>query len=216
MALIHRAELRPTKLELLEGWLPGRPWCPGGEATPPALQKVGAARFDDPAGEVGIEVLLVRHGGDGPLLHVPLTYRATPLPGAADALLATMEHSVLGTRYVYDACADPVYVAALVTAVLTGGRQADEVVEGDPGPRRPDVLLTGSGTPGTPVPALDALDALDAARDGDPAVLTAGGLVVEVLRVVGADRVPAAGGAALHATWPGHPDPVLLAVVRPR
>ena len=208
MALIHRAEIRPTKLDLLAPWLPGRPWYPGGSTGP--LQRVGSARFDDPAGEVGVEVLIVREGDDGPLLQVPVTYRAAPLPGAEHALIGTTEHSVLGLRHVYDACADPVYLAALARTVLTGGRQADEVVEGDPGPRAPDVVLAGSGRPGAAVPAVDAVDA---AVDGDPAVVTAGGLVVEVLRVL--DGAAAAGdGATLHASWAAHPEPVLVAVVR--
>jgi hypothetical protein len=45
---------------------------------------VSAYRFDDPAGEVGIETLLVRRGA-GPVLQVPLTYRGAPLAGAEDA-----------------------------------------------------------------------------------------------------------------------------------
>ena len=49
MAVIHRATLTPGKLELLAGWLPARPWCPGVED----LRQLGAYRFDDPAGEVG-------------------------------------------------------------------------------------------------------------------------------------------------------------------
>ena len=49
MALIHRATIRPTKLELLTDWVPSQPW---GE---PVLDLVGAFRFDDPDGEVGIE-----------------------------------------------------------------------------------------------------------------------------------------------------------------
>jgi hypothetical protein len=41
------------------------------------LERVGAYRFDDPVGEVGIETHLVRAGER--LLHVPLTYRANPM-----------------------------------------------------------------------------------------------------------------------------------------
>ncbi|NIZ92612.1 CG0192-related protein [Kineococcus rubinsiae] len=216
MALIHRAEIRPTKLELLEAWLPGRPWSPAGSGEARqevrALRKVASARFDDPAGEVGVELMVVRAGGDGPLLHVPLTYRAAPLAGAEHALVGTMEHSVLGLRHVYDGCADPVFVAALARTVLTGGRQADEVVEGDPGPRAPDVVLAGSGRPGEPVPDLAPVRVV---ADGDPAVVTAGSLVVEVLRVLGPAGARAGGeGATLHATWAAHPEPVLLARVR--
>src|SRR5690348_5501480 len=52
MATIHQATLTPTKLELLEAWLPGRHWYPADEA--PGLQRIAACRFDDPAGEVGV------------------------------------------------------------------------------------------------------------------------------------------------------------------
>src|SRR5215218_7739419 len=100
MALLHRAEITPTKLELLDAWLPTRAWYRG--PADPGLAKVGAFRFDDPAGEVGIETLLVQ-AGDGPVLQVPLTYRAAPLAGAEPWLIGTTEHSVLGRRWVYDA-----------------------------------------------------------------------------------------------------------------
>jgi hypothetical protein len=38
---------------------------------------------------------------------------------------------VLGPRWVYDACADPVYAAVLAGAILGGTRQAEELVEVD-------------------------------------------------------------------------------------
>ena len=92
MALLHRADLTPTKLELLQAWLPTRSWYTGPAA--PQLTKVGAFRFDDPAGAVGVETMLVR-AGDGPVLQVPLTYRGAPLDGAERWLVGTTEHSVL-------------------------------------------------------------------------------------------------------------------------
>ena len=96
MAILHRATLVPSKLELLEEWLPRQPWFTGSAA---GLERVAGYRFDDPAGEVGIETLLVRAPG-GPLVQVPLTYRAAPLPDGARWLVGTLEHSVLGTRWV--------------------------------------------------------------------------------------------------------------------
>ncbi|MHC6222488.1 maltokinase N-terminal cap-like domain-containing protein [Arthrobacter sp. MMS24-S77] len=83
---------------------------------------LGAYRFDDPDGEVGLETHLVSHGGN--VYQVPLSYRGSELAGAEDSLLGTMAHSVLGKRWVYDACADPVYVVELATAMLTGQREA--------------------------------------------------------------------------------------------
>nr|WP_284288786.1 hypothetical protein [Angustibacter aerolatus] len=98
--------------------MPAQPWYPGG-----ALTTIGAFRFDDPAEEVGVETFLLR-AGDA-VVQVPLTYRAAPLAGADDALVTTMEHSVLGRRWVYDGCADPVFAATLAHTVLTGGVQAE-------------------------------------------------------------------------------------------
>lgn len=43
---------------------------------------------------------------DGRVLHVPLTYRGAPHPDAD--LITTMHHTVLGDRWVYDGCTDPI------------------------------------------------------------------------------------------------------------
>ena len=116
---IHDATLRPSKLALLTGFLPEQRWYVGKDHAP-QLERVGAYRFEDPTGEVGIETHLVRDVAATPpvLYQVPLTYRAQPLDGAEHALVGTMEHSVLGTRYVYDAPQDPVYVAELLRTVV--------------------------------------------------------------------------------------------------
>jgi hypothetical protein len=124
MALLYEATLVPSKLELLTAWLPGRSWFTGDAE----LQRVAAYRFDDPAEEVGVETFLVRAGGNS-VYQVPMTYRNAALPGKDDFLLGTTEHSVLGTRWVYDGCADPVWASALATAILTGGAQAEEFVD---------------------------------------------------------------------------------------
>src|SRR6185312_16942664 len=119
MALIHKATLDPTKLELLAAWLPGKSWH---QAAPGELERVASYRFDDPAGAVGVETLLVR-SGDGPVFQVPLTYRAAPLAGADDWLVGTMNHSVLGKRWAYDAVADPVHAQCLAAAIFTNTGQ---------------------------------------------------------------------------------------------
>lgn len=54
---------------------------------------------------------------------VPLTYRGAPLDGAENALVGTMEHGVLGRRWAYDGCHDPVLVAQL-WALIEGRSQA--------------------------------------------------------------------------------------------
>ncbi|GAA4756076.1 hypothetical protein GCM10023350_47000 [Nocardioides endophyticus] len=150
MALLHHASLVPSKPELLAAWLPSRPWA----ADLPGLKPFGSYRLDDPDGEVGMEGILLRSTA-GDVLHVPLTYRATPLVGAEDFLIGTIEHSVLGTRWVYDATGDPVWRATLATTVLTGGSGAEEFfeVDGKRETREPSVAVAGSGAVGAEVPA---------------------------------------------------------------
>ena len=65
MAILHRATLRPSKPELLAEIL----------GTP--VEVVGAYRFDDPEGEVGVEGFVVR--AEARIRQVVLTYRAAPL-----------------------------------------------------------------------------------------------------------------------------------------
>lgn len=217
MALLHRAELRPSKLELLVPWLPGRSWFAGEAGA--EVTRVAAYRFDDPAGEVGVETLLVR-AGDGPVLQVPLTYRGAPLAGADDFFVGLVEHSVLGRRWVYDACGDPVYPPLLAAAVLADAGQAEEYfeVDGKREVRPASMTLTGSRT-GRPVPtgpvSADPVSAdpvlAGPGADGATVVRVGDVEVAVVRRPVPAD-VPAAGGLA--GTWPGQDEPVLLAYAR--
>ena len=181
MALVHRATLTPSKQDLVAAWLPTRAWANGIEIT----TKVAEYRFDDPAGEVGIETILFADEG-GTTVQVPLTYRAAPLDGAHDFLIGTTEHSVLGTRWVYDASIDPVWAATLATAILTGGTQVQMYLEED-GQRidiPPRMTVQGSGSPGTEVPDLTRVDS--ARDDGTTTVVRAGDVELIVARVVGA------------------------------
>lgn len=206
MALLHAAEIRPSKIELVRAWAPTQPWFAGDDE---GLEVVGAYRFDDPDGEVGIETLLVR-SGDGPVLQVPLTYRGAPLAGAEEWLVTTMEHSVLGDRWVYDACGDPVYAAALATTILGGGTQADleREVDGVRTSVEPTVRVVGSGS-SDDVGSVGLVDVVDS----DAATLVVTSVAeIEVLRVVGDSW--ALGGETLTGTWPGREDPVLLAAAR--
>ncbi|MEU3600674.1 1,4-alpha-glucan branching protein [Streptomyces sp. NPDC006798] len=133
MAVVHHTTLKPTKPELLAGWLPTRPWYRGGPAPEPVT--VGGFRLDDPAGEVGIEfIVLTEDSGPEPALHlVPLTYRGAPLDGAAgDALVGTLEHGVLGKRWVYDGCHDPVLVSRLLALVEGRAEAQDQNTTGTP------------------------------------------------------------------------------------
>ncbi|OEU87178.1 1,4-alpha-glucan branching protein [Streptomyces abyssalis] len=142
MATIHHSTVKPTKLELLTTWLPSRPWYRGG-AGKPELTKAGGFRLDDPEGEVGIEFMVVTDSaGAAPVTYlVPLTYRGAPLGGADHALIGTMEHGVLGRRWAYDGCHDPVLVGQLI-ALIEGRAEAQAQSISD----TPDPEVTRSGT----------------------------------------------------------------------
>ncbi|HEY1487745.1 MAG TPA: hypothetical protein VGF84_16680 [Micromonosporaceae bacterium] len=209
MALLHKADLRPTKLELLESWLPSRGWAAGASA----VERVAAFRFDDPDDEVGIETMLVRADG-GPVLHVPLTYRAAPLAGGDAYLIGTTDHSVLGPRWVYDACGDPVYAGVLAHTILTGGREADEFVD-DNGrlvPRAPMASALGSGSPAS-ADGVRAAGAIVEVTDGDPTIVVADTVELRIARSLGTEL--AGSGDTLSATWNGQSTPVVLARARP-
>jgi hypothetical protein len=126
MATLHRATITPTKAELITEWVPSQPWGPSA-ADPLAM--IGSYRFDDPDGRVGLETHLVSTGTN--LVQVPLTYRDEPLEGAEDALITRMEHSVLGTRWVYDGLRDPRFVVMLAAVAMTGQGEALGMVQVD-------------------------------------------------------------------------------------
>jgi len=204
MAILHKATLVPSKLELIASYLPQQPWFVPGDPAQPVL--LGAYRFDDPAGEVGMETHLVAHGGT--VYQLPLSYRGAPLPGAETWLVGTTEHSVLGKRWVYDACADPVYVSALATAILTGQQEAEQFVEvdGKLEPRPGTAAVKGSGTPDGVIPPLEPQPPVTA---GGVTVIDAGALRLEIARRVAPARHP--GQLTLDGTWAGREVPVRLA-----
>jgi hypothetical protein len=193
MALLHGdASIRPTKPELLATWLPSRPWFDGDAS---ALEMVGAYRFDDPEGEVGMETHLFRAGGSA-IYQVPLTYRGAPLDGADAFLVTTMEHTVLGDRWVYHASIDPVYLEVLAETIRSAGSQAQlerETADGQVEIVDPSVRVTGSG------------------------MSTAGPVELDVLTVLGAPLGAPLGAdvGTLTGTWGGLDSSVLLAVARP-
>ena len=203
MAVIHRAQLRPTKLEALSRWLPRRPWS--GVAEGEELVQVGRFRFDDPAGEVGVETLLVRAGA-GPVLQVPLTYRGAPLAGAEEFLVTTVEHSVLGRRWVYDAVGDPVHADVLRRAIVTGGTEADQqvAVDGRLEPVPKEATARGSGS-AAHAPAVTSVEVREA---GALTVVATDAGDLLVVRVLGTPVPP---GETLTASWGG--ESAVLAVV---
>ncbi len=197
-------------MELLSAWAPLQPWGSGLSGS--ALDIVGAYRFDDPEGEVGIETHLLR-SAEGQVVQVPVTYRGAPVPEAEAALIATTQHSVLGQRWVYDGCGDPAYVAALATAILTGGTEADlDVVTESGHERRPATTkVTGSGAPGSAVPPVGPLTYR---HEGGTTVVRSGALELRIFRVIDLSSTAGiAGVCVLMGTWPGQGTPALLASV---
>jgi len=169
---------------------------------------VTSYRFDDPAGEVGIETFVVRAGGS--LLQIPLTYRGAPLDFGDEWLVGTMEHSVLGSRWVYDGCGDPVYAEALATAILTGGTQAEEFVEidGRQQRREPTTFVRGSGTLEADAPVVKSLARVD---DEDPTVIVTDSVELTVVRALDNTTTDDAERLTLTGTWDGQSTPLTLA-----
>jgi hypothetical protein len=205
MAIVYpNADLTPGKRELMDAWLPTRPWFDG----EPGRKPVGSFRFDDPEGEVGMEGFLL--GGDElSTLFLPLTYRSAELPGAEQHLVGTTEHSELGTRWVYDGAGDPVFVQSLVTAVLTGATGVDYEYDLGNGPetRPTNAQVRGSGTPHADVPTVGTLTCRD---EGPLTVVDAGSVRLLLTRVVGTE---VEADATLTVTWKGGED-VVIAEVR--
>jgi len=207
MATIHNTTMSPTKLDLLAGWLPAQPWYrPAGRE--PELARVGGFRLDDPDGAVGIEFMVVTDGsGDQATAYlIPMTYRASALAGADQALIGTSEHGVLGRRWIYDGVHDPVLRTQLV-ALIQGDAEAQAQTVSDT--KDPTVTsqpaVRGSLTPLWSAVAANGPDGTDlrvgtAAADGQ-----AGELILRISRVLrGGDGITGnadAGLPCLSATW---------------
>jgi hypothetical protein len=207
MAIFHRATITPTKAELIAKWAPTQPW---GFAADVPIEVIGSYRFDDPDGRVGMETHLVTAAGA--LLQIPLTYRDEPLEGADDALIVEMQHSVLGTRWVYDGLRDPRLVVMLAAVAMTGQGEALGMVvyDGRWYIAPSNVRIQGGGWTQERVP----VDGFEVGHDD------AGGLVLRNDRFeLTVFRRPVPGprpAIGLTATWDGQPNPVVLAEVRER
>lgn len=215
--------LDPPLREFLTDWLGAQRWYTG-KGRAPQLTRIGGLRWQDPDGSVGIDTHLLRDdSGPAPVIyHVPLTYRAEPLDSLHTALIARTEHSELGTRYIYDAPADPVYVQALLGTLheggtvtsdtgAAGGSATGHVAIADwPTPvLRRSAVLTGEQSNTSIIVELDGADpvivkifrVIQAGDNPDVAVQTA-------LAEAGSTYVPAPIGH-LRGTWPG-PDGQLV------
>ena len=211
MALLYKAQLVPSKLELVSRWAPRQRWYAGGSDA--SFETIASFRFDDPDGEVGVETLFVR-AGEGPVLQIPLTYRNEEVPGAEHFLIGTLEHSVLGTRWVYDAAGDPVYLGELARVALTGGSQVEQYYEID-GVRTmkdPTAVVAGSGSTGVAVPTAHD-DHVPATRDDLSSTLVeTDHLAFLIARAPVAHPLAPDGNAqTLSGTWTGQESTVTLA-----
>ncbi len=204
MALLHEATISPRKDELIGPWLRTRSWWDGVDERGP----VASFRLDDPAGQVGMECFLFGSAA-GSTLFVPVTYRGAALPDAAPSLVGTMQHSVLGTRYVYDACADPVFAGVVLDTIRSGGRQADlhlSRADGTETVREPAATARGDGVAG--VPRHDPAVPVSPQDGPDRTTITGPGWELTVMRRLG----DAPEGPALLGAFEGGTD-LRLAVV---
>jgi hypothetical protein len=213
MAQIFDTTLVPSKLELITEWLARQSWYPRPGAEP-QLQPVGGFRLDDPDGDVGIEVHFVRDS-DSTVYQVPLTYRGAALEGTthdgpASAFVGTMEHGVLGTRYVYDGPHDPVYVAQLV-ALVVGDAEPQAQRESD----TPDPTVVAAWQ-GSTHPASGPIRHVEH-RDGETLVHVGGApgepstTVLRIVRLLQSEEVQAPHGTheaagVVRAGWTGPGD----------
>ena len=133
MADIFNAQINPGKLEIVSAWLSKQERSAGTDVNPEALTQLSSYRFDDPAGEVGAEIHIVASGDR--VFQVPLTYRGEPLAGADEHLISTMEHSILGKRWVYAGMGDPLFRQRLDHAIATADNSARQYRVDDDGNR---------------------------------------------------------------------------------
>lgn len=189
MADIFKAELDPGKLDVVSAWLSRQEWTAGSDVAPESLTAVTSYRFDDPAGDVGVEIHIVAAGDR--VFQVPLTYRGEPLAGADDFFVSEMSHSILGTRFVYAGIGDPVFQQQLDATIADAGSSAVQHQVDDQGNRIGEITevaqVVGTGSlPGAP--SVQVVDELDPNETADT---TKQGLLI--------------------GTWDGQESPVVLA-----
>ena len=157
-----------------------------------------------------METHLVTAGGA--LFQVPLTYRDEPLGDAADAFITEMEHSVLGTRWVYDGLRDPLFVVMLAGVAMTGQGEAlgMAVYDGRWYIAPSNVRIQGGGWTEKRVP-VDRFEL--ESDDADASILRNDRFELIVFRRPVPGARPAIG---LTATWSDTSGSVVLAEVRER
>jgi hypothetical protein len=157
-----------------------------------------------------LETLIVSAGST--VLQVPLTVRDEPLEGAGGALIAQTEHSVLGTRWVYDGLGDPRFVLMLAGVAMTGRGEALGLaqVDGRWCIAPSNIRIHGGGWTRRPVP-VDGFELV--ADELNASVLRDDRCAFTVFRRPTGGPSPAIG---LTATWEGTEGGLVLAEVRER
>lgn len=214
MAAIYNAELDPGKLEVLVAWLRTQDWSADIDLDATPLEKVAAYRFDDPAGEVGIEVHIVRAGDR--VLQIPLTYRGAPLDtpegtesetGSDSGLVSEMAHSILGRRWVYQGTHDPVFLSELRRTIIEADTSARQFMVDDSGHQLREITEVarawGTGT-GSAAGVVAGADTVNVTMLHDLNLN-------EMWAAEGSDGLSVEEPGLLLGTWPGQENPVVLA-----
>lgn len=191
MADIYQAELKPGKLDVISAWLSKQEWTAEADVAPESLTKISSYRLDDPAGEVGAEIHIVAAGDR--VFQVPLTYRGAPLAGADEHLIATMEHSILGKRWVYAGMGDPLFRQRLDHTIATAGTSAQQYRVDDEGNRIEEITDVAHAWGTGPLAGAEDVQVLYELTLDSPAEGTDAGLLL--------------------GRWPGQDSRVVLAVM---
>ncbi|MDN5807056.1 MAG: hypothetical protein L0J03_03560 [Brevibacterium sp.] len=191
MADIFSAELNPGKLDVVSAWLSRQDWTAGTDVAPESLTTLSSYRFDDPAGDVGVETHIVASGDR--VFQVPLTYRGEPLAGADEHLIGTMDHSILGKRWVYAGMGDPLFRQRLDHAIATAGTSARQYRVDDEGTRIEEITDVAHAWGTGPLAGAEDVEMLYELTLDSPVEKSEAGLLV--------------------GRWPGQDSRVVLAVM---
>ena len=208
MAIVHpTASISPSKLEILQSWFGAQEWFDE-DVTQLKSGRRFSYRFDDPAGEVGVESIVATVGGRN--FQLPLTYRAAELEGGDPFFLTHMDHTALGRRWIYFGLGDPVLVQQFVSAIVAGGRSVDMQFEHDGELQTVQTAVTAWGNgAGEPV---DAVTIDDVDRGGPVTTVHTSFGVLSVPHILN-NTLPDS-DRSLHGTWDGLEEDVVLATLR--
>ena len=116
-AIMYDTTVVPSKHEIAQEWTD-------------YVDIQGSYRLVDTVdGQVGVEVLISKDR-EGRLTQIPFSYRSEEI--APEHTLSTLEHGVLGKRWVTNALGDPVAVREFIRTILSGddGANRDDGVAG--------------------------------------------------------------------------------------